>query len=374
MEAGTGKTLAAIDLIRCVGDLSICIWFTPCQTKINLDKEIEKHGGLPCQLEIIGIETMSASDREYLRVLALVEANPNSFVVVDESLKIKNWDAKRTQRITHIGQLAGYRIVLNGTPVTRDLLDLWAQVNFLSPKILNMSLAQFKATYCETVTRTTYGHQRIKREEWIVAYHNLEHLYSRINRYVYGCDLQLELKKHHHEVICDLSDEAEETYQAIKERYLKLETMDRLNGNIFLMMVQQLQQTYSLLPSKIVAVRDIVERHGPALIFCKYVATADALRNILPRECSVLTYGKHSFGLNMQHHHVTVFVDQTWDYAQRIQAEARTYRTGQTHDCLYFSLMTNAKLDGVMRANQSKKGGLLARLKEIGSAKFMEEI
>ncbi len=374
MEPGTGKTRAAMELVSCT-DAPFCLWLTPFQTKANLAAEIRKHGGLPMPYEIVGIETLSSSDREYLRLAQVLEAMPNAFVAVDESIKIKNWDAIRTKRITRLGQLAGYRLILNGTPVTRDLLDLWAQINFLSPAILNMGLAQFKSTYCETVKRTHYANNRIRKvDEWIVAYHNLEHLYSRINRYVYGCDLKVELQKHHHDIICMPSAEDEQRYQETKESFLRLEKIERENGRIFMAMVQKLQAGYSAIDSKVKAVRRIVEQHnGSCLIFCKYVATAETMRDKFPA-CEVMTIGTGAYGLNLQHHHVTVFMDQTWDYAQQLQAERRTMRTGQLHDCHYYHILTTFKLDGLIKANQTKKGGLLARLKEIGVDKLMEDI
>lgn len=43
-----------------------------------------------------------------------------TFIVCDESLKIKNWDAKRTKRIVQLGSYTEYKLILNGTPLSRN--------------------------------------------------------------------------------------------------------------------------------------------------------------------------------------------------------------------------------------------------------------
>ena len=88
MEPGTGKTRAAYELIKSVYGIENIIWLTPFQTKQNLQDEINKCGGLDNVL-IVGIETLSSSDRVYLEIFNIVNSS-NTFLIVDESLKIKN--------------------------------------------------------------------------------------------------------------------------------------------------------------------------------------------------------------------------------------------------------------------------------------------
>jgi len=138
MEAGTGKTRSALELIRNT-DTDYILWLTPFQTKKNLQKEIDKWGGLDC--DIVGIESLQNSDRIYLDCLNSLLKFKKATIVVDESLLIKNNTAKRTNRILELSKHSEYRLILNGTPLSRNLLDLWAQIQFLSPKILDMDEA-----------------------------------------------------------------------------------------------------------------------------------------------------------------------------------------------------------------------------------------
>jgi len=177
MEAGTGKTRSALELIKNT-DTDYILWFTPFQTKENLQIEINKWGGLDC--DIVGIESVQNSDRIYLELSQKCEQAKKTFIVCDESLKIKNADAKRTNRLFELAKLSEYRLILNGTPLSRNLLDLWSQIQFLSPKILNMDIAEFKNTFCEYIQITyhsrNFGNSYSK--EFIKKYHNIDYLYS----------------------------------------------------------------------------------------------------------------------------------------------------------------------------------------------------
>lgn len=64
MKPGSGKTRVACELINDVNP-DYVLWITPFQTKENLEIEISKWGYSFPQ-EIIGIESLSNSDRLYL--------------------------------------------------------------------------------------------------------------------------------------------------------------------------------------------------------------------------------------------------------------------------------------------------------------------
>ena len=56
-----------------------------------------------------------------------------SMTAIDESTTIKNPKAKRTKNILEIANLAPYRRIMTGSPVTRNPLDLYTQCEFLDP-------------------------------------------------------------------------------------------------------------------------------------------------------------------------------------------------------------------------------------------------
>lgn len=372
MEAGSGKTKAAMELIKSASP-DFVLWLTPFQTKENLTAEIRKQGGQNCRIE--GIESLSSSDSIYIELRNILEKSNRAFIVCDESLKIKNSNAIRTKRILDLGKLAAFRLVLNGTPLSRNLLDLWSQMEFLSPKILNMSESAFKNTFCEyvTVIHKSPENGRTYSREFIKRYHNLPYLHSLIEPYVFESKLSISVGVQHHDLLFSLTDEEMDHHNLLKEKYLDNEVLMLRRNNIFLELTQKMQHNYSLSPQKFDLLNQILKSvdRSKVLIFVKYVDTRVALEKAYPN-IKILSYGKHSFGLNLQQFSHTIFWDKTWDYAQREQVEHRTYRTGQQSDCIYYDFTSNAGLDKLINQNIAKKSTLLSQFKMLSNEQLKE--
>lgn len=373
MQPGTGKTRTAYELVKSV-QCPYVIWLTPFQTKDNLLSEINRCGGLD-NLHICGIETLSSSDKSYLHLLYKV-MNGNTFLVVDESLKIKNWEAKRTKRILELAKYCQYKLVLNGTPITRNLLDVWSQIEFLSPKILNMGLAEFKSTFCETVkiTKRING-KKPQTREFIAKYHNVDYLYSLINPYVFECDLELSIDKIQNDISYTLGEAEKERYDYMKEKYLDKEMLQRMNNNIFLEMTMKMQHEYCCTENKFEGLEEILKSCDPQriIVYTKYISSRLEVQKRFPN-LQVLSYGKHSLGLNLQKYNTTVYFDKTFDYAQMTHSSFRTYRTGQNDDCIYYSMTGNVGLEKMINENISKKQSLLDYFKKVGIEQIKKEL
>lgn len=359
MEAGTGKTRSALELIKNT-DADYILWFTPFQTKENLQAEINKWGGLDC--DIVGIESIQNSDRIYLELSQKCEQSKKAFIVVDESLKIKNADANRTQRLLQLSEKSAYRIILNGTPLSRNLLDLWSQMEFLSPKILKMGLAEFKNTFCEyiKVTYHSQGFGRSYSKEFIKKYHNIDYLYSLIEPFIFESKLSLSIGQQHIDIDYALTDEEKAQHDKLKEKYLDNEYLLARNNNIFLEITQKMQHNYSLSPSKFEIVDKLLSEidKSKVLIYAKYIDTQEQLSKHY-KDVRIMSLQKHSYGLNLQDYNAIVFWDKTWDYAQREQIERRIFRTGQMSNCVYYDLTGNVGLEGMINQNIERKRNLL---------------
>ena len=363
MEPGTGKTRVACELVNEVPDIDLVVWIGPLrtirtETGINSVKdEVRKWGGFRSPAIYYGVESISASDRIYLELREhVLEAN-KPFVIVDESLKIKNANAKRTKRLLDIGNICEYKLILNGTPLSRNLLDLWSQMEFLSPKILNMSMAQFKNTFCKYVTITKRdGVYRTYKKEFITGYENVDYLHSLIRHYVYECDLHLNITQNYSEWKYTTTAEEKEKYIYLRDKYLTDELLQYRNNNIFLEMTQKMQHSYCCSPNKFDTVNAIFEKYSQekSIIFCKYIDSQEECRKRYPKAL-VLSYQKESLGLNLQDYNYTIYFDKVWDYALRIQSGRRTFRTGQEQDCKYFDLTGDLKLEKLIDCNIAKK-------------------
>ena len=363
MEAGTGKTRAALELVRST-TADYILWITPFQTKQNLRDEINKWGGLSC--DIVGVESISQSDRIYLEFHKKCRQAKNAFIIMDESLKIKNVAAKRTNRLIELSRFSEYRLILNGTPLSKNLLDLYTQMQFLSPKILKLSYAQFKNKFCEYVKVTTRNGHRTYSREYIKKYHNIEYLYSLIEPFVFESKLTLSVGTQHHNLYYSLSNEEFKNHEYIKNELLDDKVLLAMNNNLFLMLTQKLQHNYSLSASKFSIVDKVLEDtdRSKVLIYAKYIDTQQALREHY-KDIKILSLQKHAYGLNLQDYNTIIFWDKTWDFAQREQAERRIFRQGQNSDCVYYDLTASVGLDQMINACIDKKRKLLDIFSEL---------
>lgn len=355
MEAGTGKTRVALEIVY-RSPCDAVIWIGPLRTLENTKQEIGKWGGFRIPAYYFGIESIQQSDRIYMEMLDVIQSYKNPFVVIDESLKIKNAQSKRTRRMLHVGSLVEYKLILNGTPISRNMLDLWAQMEFLSPLILGMTHTQFKDTFCEyTIVERRSGYRRSRREI-ITGYANVDYLYSLIRPYVYQCELSLQILQNYHYTQYELTPQEKATYQAIKEEFLSYEFLDFYNNNIFMGMTQKMQHSYCCSPSKIEAVKSIFQNipEEKTIIFCKFVDSRNLCETLFPK-AKVLSYQKESLGLNLQQYCHTIFFDKVWDYALMTQSTRRTYRTGQKEDCHYYDLTGDVGLESLIDRNINRK-------------------
>ncbi|MCK7579283.1 MAG: DEAD/DEAH box helicase [Chromatiales bacterium] len=193
-EMGTGKSRISIELAQIrQAKIDIIVWCCPVSAKETIRREILKHtdtapadihvfddhtsdGALPnARWFIVGTESISSSNRVTLALRALV--TEQTFFIVDESHQIKGHRSRRTERLTLIARTARYRLILTGTPISQGIVDLFAQMRFLSPKILG-----YHSFYTFAANHLVYSERHrgmIERET------NAEYLAARIRPYVY---------------------------------------------------------------------------------------------------------------------------------------------------------------------------------------------
>ena len=390
MEMGTGKTKVALDLIASKASrVDYILWICPCSLKSEIEAERSKwHPELT--LDIVGCESIGSSGRIYLQTLSKTK-DRRCFVVVDESLKIKNREAKRTERIIRIGENAEYKLILNGTPISQNYCDLWSQMQFLSPKILKMSYNQFFNTYCEYYTR---GKMAGKIRRFV----NVPHLIDKISPYVFEAKLDIETTKKKETRIYHTNFlEYEEYKEEIFSEYYN-EEKDDLNFYAFSTL---LQKFYTQNSDREEIISKLVEEiNDKVVIFVRFLSSIPEGANKITGEESqkeraktierfrrgefnalYITYGCGAFGLNLQFCKNMIFAEHTWDYAVREQAEARIYRLGQGSEVKYYDLICGGigledlistcvrrksrMLDTVKQEIQKCKGGAKEWVKNI---------
>lgn len=376
MSMGTGKTKVALELALykfLQGKVDFILYIAPASVIRTGNIENERLKWTPdLPITYATCEGFGASDRIYLEILEQVK-NHKTFCICDESLFIKNIKAKRTRRIIEIGSNSEYRLVLNGTPLTKNIIDIWSQMEFLSPKILNMTFREYKDTFCEYYVKAKRKSNkgRIKRQM------NIPYLISLIEPYIYQAELDIEYSKVFHTESYSVDTISYDDYKA--QLFDKYYDGEDLNFQAF---SQKLQNYYTSQNEHLEAIQRVVDKiNDKVIVFIKYLSNIPAgaeritgdtknREEIINRfrngEFKVLyiSYGCGSFSLNLQFCKNIIFADQDWDYARRIQAEGRIYRMDIADDVHYYDVVCgNSGLEEMILKCLYKKTNLLSEVK-----------
>lgn len=160
---GTGKTYVSVLLAIArwrAGLIDKLVIICPEGLRVNWRKEFDKYLRNPNEIDFRlhssndhHLQAWAAEPSKQLKVLMVsVEGlgisaklydhlcgafvHGKTMTIVDESTRIKNEAAIRTQRAIDIGAVSAYRMILNGTPIAKGIQDLWSQYEFLDPHII----------------------------------------------------------------------------------------------------------------------------------------------------------------------------------------------------------------------------------------------
>jgi SNF2 family DNA or RNA helicase len=423
MDMGTGKSRTAIELVfRRREKIDRVIWFCPVSLKETVRREIIKHtGGSPEDIclvgrgmraesvsldalwYVIGIESMSIAVST-IRIADKIITS-RSMVICDESTYIKGHRSKRTARITHIGERARYRLVLTGTPLTQGVVDLYAQMRFLSPRILG-----YNSWYTFARNHLEYSD---RYRGLIVRAHNTEWLAAKIAPYVYQVtkDECLTLPgKLYESRWCGLTDEQWEAYGLAKEEFY----------NDMLVYERRYSQYQSSLPifrlfaalqaivcgfygqtslannrtELLLDVLDSIDEFEKVVIWGKYRHCVDDICSRVgeaygkdqvavfhgglsevkrDQELSrwkdscrflVATQAAGGHGIDLTAAAYVVFYANGFKYAERLQAEDRNYRIGQHRPVTYIDLWADCKIEDRISAALASKGNVVEQFKQ----------
>lgn len=397
MEQGTGKTRTALELARkrlIAGRADVVLWLCPCSVKKNLKDDLVFHcGEYPGEVIVRGIESLSSSDRLYLQLIRLVETH-KVFLIVDESTLTKNPHAIRTERIIRLSEKCPFRLILNGTPISRNEADLFAQFYILDWRILGYkSFWSFAANHLEYKTiKLPNGREMVDRSR-IDRVLNIDYLTEKVAPYTYQVKkadcLALPDKIYRGESFY-MTDAQEAEYADVEARYLeavdeiKAETIYKLfsacqhvaSGRHVLSDPDDRMKTAPMFKDpmenpRIKTLLGIVEDLGSekAIIFCKYQHEVSDIFSILPnaveftghvnqkrrqenrelfrtsKQFLVANKSCGAFGLNLQFCHNVIFYNNDFNLATRLQAEDRVHRLGQTSEVRIWDIECRNSID-----------------------------
>ncbi|KAI3826232.1 hypothetical protein L1987_00277 [Smallanthus sonchifolius] len=129
------------------------------------------------------------------------------YLILDEAHLIKNWKSQRWQTLLNFNSKR--RILLTGTPLQNDLMELWSLMHFLMPHIFQ-SHQEFKDWFSNPISGMVDGQEKVNKEV-VDRLHNVlrPFILRRLKR-----DVEKQLpSKHEHVIYCRLSRRQRNLYE-----------------------------------------------------------------------------------------------------------------------------------------------------------------
>ena len=423
-EMGCGKTLTAIAVagtlyaehkinkLLVVAPTSVCsVWpedfgkFAdfPHLEKIMLGtksqrlKQLKELESFPCEALKVAVINYESVWRDDI-FDKLVEFNAD-MIICDESQRIKTHDAQQSKAMHKLGDLARYKLILSGTPVQNNAVDLYSQYRFLDPTVFGNNFYKFRNRFC-----VMGGFNRRQ----IVNYKDLDLLIKKEHSIAYRVTKKeaLDLPEQTFETrYITLTPSEKKLYNTLKkESATELANGGTISASTVLTKLLRLQQftggfviadgeekPQQIGSGKINALEDIVDDYvidsGKKLvIFARFRAELDLIRKLLDKK--KLKYGviygdiklsdrgeivrdfqeneetkvflaqidTAGLGITLTAADTCVYYSVNFNYAAYSQSLARIHRIGQRNTCTYIHLTTKGTVDElIMKALRKKE-------------------
>lgn len=399
--AGALYNLGKIDRVLVVAPTSVCsVWphdlnqfaAFPWEARVLLGdkkkrlKALNELKNWPFKALRIAVINYESTHRDGI-FEALAAYRPD-LIVCDESQRIKNPSAAQSKALHKLGDAAPFRMILSGTPVQNNAVDLYSQYRFLDPAVYGANFYAFKNRYC---IMGGYGQHQI------VGYRNMDELVEKEHSVAYRVTKEECLDLPQQTFInryVQFTDAEQAIYEQLrKSSFLELETGENVTATTILTMYLRLMQlTGGFLTAdestrpkqvntaKLDALADIVDDYvvdaGKKLvIFARFRAEIAAIENLLrlrkiqygsiygdvPMEergkivedfqtnpdTKVFVAQIQTAGLGITLHAAStaVFYSYDYNYANYAQALARIHRIGQRLPVTYIHLVVDGSID-----------------------------
>ena len=322
-------------------------------------------------------------------------------IIADESQRIKTHDAAQSKAMHQLGDQARYKLILSGTPVQNNAIDIYSQYRFLDPTVFGKNFYQFRNRYA-----IMGGFNRRQ----IVGYKDMDDLIRREHSIAFRITKEeaIDLPEQTFEVRhIQMDKKLADLYQRIKrDSYAEFETGGQITATTVLTKLLRLQQLAGgflvtddaakpqlVSTAKLEALSDIVQDYvvdgGKKLvIFARFVpevkAIIDLMKKVLPdRKKAVSIYGEikkedrgaivqqfqtdpdtvvfigqidtAGTGVTLTAADTCVYYSKNFNYAAYEQSLSRIHRIGQRNTCTYIDLVMEKTVDEMINRALAKK-------------------
>lgn len=410
-DMGLGKTIQTIALLLKVkaetpGSTSLIV--APTSVIFNWIEEINRFAPSLKVLKHTGIERVKEDNSHFgeydivmtsygiiLKDAALLKNFRFSYVILDESQKIKNPNSKSGKAVRSLN--ADHRLCLTGTPLENNLTELWSQMAFLNPGLLG-AFNNFRSTFVKTIQKeddkstlnvlkkTIYPFV-LRRTKEIV-----ESQLPAKNEFTQYCEMDKEQEK-----VYNLWKDSirKEIMESIEEKGIKKSGFKVIEGLLRLRQIcnhpKLVKEDYKKKSGKFEEFKELLEEvvseGHKVLVFSQFVKVLEIMQNYL--EKSEITYeiltgstkdrqervssfksnGKvkvflislkaGGFGLNLTEADYVFHYDPWWNPAVENQATDRTHRIGQDKNVFVYKFITKNTVEEKILELQKRKQKLV---------------
>lgn len=425
-EMGTGKTLTsiatmgaayqmgAIESVLVVAPTSVCpVWPKDLAEYANFryrvgvllgdkDKrlrELEAVRNYPLKGLKIAVINYESTWREGI-FDALMDWKPD-MIIADESQRIKTHDAQQSKAMHQLGDVAKYKLILSGTPVQNNAIDIYSQYRFLDPTVFGTNYFAFRGRYA-----IMGGFN----QRQIIGYRDLDTLIKKEFSIAYRVTKEEALDLPEQTFITrniPLQGKAKKLYDTIKrDSFAELESGGKITAPTVLTKLLRLQQFTGgfiqpdegvkpewVFDGKLLALEDILDDYvigeGKKLVvFCRFRPEIDIIQRLFEKKkiqyasiygdikiedrgpivkdfqtkpeikvflAQIDTAG---LGITLTAADTCVYYSKNFNYAAYSQSLARIHRIGQKNTCTYIDLSVEGTIDELISKALSRKEDL----------------
>ena len=423
---GTGKTLTAIAImgaayemgaiskVLIVSPSSVCsVWprdIAECAdfkfkcnvlfgTKQQRLKELEALKSFPFKALKVATINYESTFRDGI-FDALMDWNPD-MIIADESQRIKTHDAAQSKAMHRLGDAAKYKLILSGTPVQNNAIDIWSQYRFMDPNVFGMNFYAF---------RNRYAIMGGFNQKQIIGYRDLDKLIKKEYSVAYRVTKEEALDLPEQTFLTRyirLEGKEKQLYDQIRrDSFAELENGGQITAPTVLTKMLRLQQFTGgfiqadgnekpeyVFKGKLAALEDILDDYvidaGKKLvIFCRFRPEIDLIQKLLDKKkirydsiygevkiddrgplvkdfqenpntkvflAQIDTAG---LGITLTAADTCVYYSVNFNYAAYSQSLSRIHRIGQRNTCTYIHLVVEKTIDETVLKALAKKEDL----------------
>jgi len=412
--AGAAYLAGAIKKVIIVAPTSVCsVW----------PKEFEEYADFPYSISILlgtkdkRIKALRDLDCFPVKALKVAVINYESawregifealmdwdadLIVADESQRIKTHDAEQSKALHKIGDQARYKLILSGTPVQNNAIDIFSQYRFMDATVFGKNFYQFRSRYA-----ILGGFN----QRQIVGYRDLDQLIQKEHSVAYRVTKEeaLDLPEQTFQTrYIQLGQKEKSLYDRIKrDSFAEMESGGQLTAATVLTKLLRLQQftggfvqkddgikPEQISSGKVDALEDIIDDYvlttGKKLvIFARFRPELGLIEQMLKRK--KIRYGMiygdvkledrgeivkdfqtnpgtmvflaqidtAGLGITLTAADTCVYYSVNFNYAAYSQSLARIHRIGQRNRCTYIHLVMEKTVDEQILKALAKKEDL----------------